>query len=201
MQVEVEVALMGDLKLYTMKNNLSKSINRNYKGITLVEMIVVIAIIGIMLVPLYGVLETNKSIVDRTEDSANAKVIANTVYAFIEQKLKYAQTISTSDTIETTQYAIKIDQNQILYYSPETHVEQLVFDQTYFEEFGIEVSFNKVPTIDNQMEISVVITLPSGDTYTLGPNKLELINGDSAHINITTGDKVINYTLPDKSAT
>lgn len=180
------------------------------KGITLVETIVVIGIICIMLLPLYNIMGMNNQLVKRTEHLANAKSIAANIFQYIENELKYANVVIIGSSSESAlladplvatssmpAYALYMMPDSFRHYIATSSLEKVVFDQHYLGKYSIDLDYQLIvdpataTTYNDRLGVKVIVGLPSGGQYVLGPNHIKVENMNPT---VRTGDRVMEST-------
>lgn len=197
---------------------------RREQGITLVEVIVVMALVGFLMIPIYTLMDTNNKISERTSDLIAAQNIATSIYDFIEEELRYANTIEIGSTVvdklkinisepdsvtnSKKAYSMVVDANEFKYYTTVSpRIERVVFDADYMQGLNVSIDFSQMINPSSGLaytdRISLVIDVKriDGIEYRLGPTTIMVENikvsqrpGD--RIGGTSGS-VVNYTLPD----
>lgn len=189
------------------------------QGITLVEVIVVMALVALLMIPIYTLMDTNNKISERTSDLIIAKTIAVAVQDFLEEELRYAHSVSIDSaikdeininlsdspitTISKKAYSIEVESNELKWYttaSPRT--ERTILDESYMQGLDVAINFFAIPKTDvedYQDRISLVISVSkvNGIEYTLGPTTILIENANSGIRIEGTSGSVVNYTLPD----
>lgn len=142
--------------------------NNSLKGFTLVEVIVVLAIITLVLGLGGTIILSTGNIYNKNLDINLAKQVGDTVLNHIEDELSYSTSINTSidteDYISTNRYAFKVENGKLLRYD----LNSLDFTDLYGEEFynnnsiRIEVSKLRLPLI----LLTVTVFNQEKDIYT-----------------------------------
>lgn len=183
----------------------------NRKGMTLIEVLIVIVIIGIIIGPVFGTIHSSSQILAKTEQSANAKMIANNIFQYIENKVKYANVILIDDiripklestlgdaTTNKDALTLIVEGEELKYYQPAVGSAEVIFNKKYMERMTLETKYRKVDV--NTISVEVVMKKEGEKIHVLGPNKIKLENINTA---IRTGDRIdgtegniINYIMP-----
>lgn len=184
---------------------------KNRKGMTLIEVLVVIVIVGIMIGPVIRTINSSSKILAKTEQSANAKMIANNIFQYIENKVKYANVILIGDirvpelestlgdaTTKKDAQTLVVEGEELKYYQSVVGTAKVIFDKKYMAGMALETKYKKVDV--NTISVEIIMKKGGEKIHALGPNKIKLENINTAiraddRIDGTEGS-VINYIMP-----
>ncbi|MGL4363244.1 MAG: PilW family protein [Cellulosilyticaceae bacterium] len=153
----------------------------NQKGMTLVEMIIVIAVIGLMLIPIYNVMSSNSVMMKKTEAMATAKNFAIDYTRYIEKELQYAQNVYVGN--ETSNFGnadaaasishIRVVNNKLQKGTGSPIVWNDIYDSNYVGKYEIVMKAEAgVDTVTVQFDVKY----PNVTTYTYGPISIDPLN-------------------------
>lgn len=138
-------------------------------GFTLVEIMVVVAVVAILLLGMMAMLMPIFRHFGQTKHISDAKAIADTSYTTIMNRLKVANELWVNEALGEPKY-IRISSNKI-------ECDNYTLDEDYFGDYTIEV---KMSFSRPEVEISITVFDAQGESiYTTQGTKLRLDNFDS----------------------
>lgn len=170
------------------------------KGMTLLEIIVVMAIICILIIPIGNLIINNQNLSNRIRDLSMAKDIALTVQQYVVEEVKMANAIKYVDAIpaiptETNVYSLFIHNNELI--KQDYLGQDIILSQDYFYPYKIYISYTKglsdkitnlaisVNKMRRGIEKEIYVTRTS----------VKSINMFNGSINGTTGN-IVEYIIP-----
>lgn len=74
-----------------------KSMIKNKKGLTLIEVIIVMALISIISIPLLQMLSTGQSVFKQNKEALDRKTIALAIEEYIKEEIQFARSLEVTD--------------------------------------------------------------------------------------------------------
>ena len=168
------------------------------KGITLVEVVVVMAIIGILLGPILETVNTNMQLNREANERANAKDIALLVQNYIYSQVKWANKVEYSTSPLSGYENIYIDSGQGLIHKVGAN-ERVVYSKGALHNFNVTLEFKKVSIMEDTLtDVKVIVSkINNGINEHLYTNNtsMDAINMTSGSIPNTSGN-VIAFKVP-----
>lgn len=169
------------------------------KGITLLEVIVVIAIIGILLGPIFDTMMTNMRLSREANERTNAKDVALLVQEYIYNQVKWADKVEYSDAPTSMGQSIYIDATKGLVHKKDEN-ENIIYSKKAMDNVDVSIAFKKLSTTQDtltRMQITVgkIENGISKVLYTTNTS-IKSINIFSGSVPDTTG-KVINFQISE----
>lgn len=177
---------------------------KNKKGITLIEVIIVIAIIGLLMMPMYDMMVTNNSIVRRTNEVILAKdtvllvqqILLNQIQLATEMEIRGNEPTLT----QAQQRSIYIDTNGdlILKSGPEPNIKRILCSKSLMGDYNVGITYST----SNGTILKVIIQAKKGSEVLYKNDfSTELMNLETdehdSKITVTGSTRdYIKYTLP-----
>nr|WP_307990427.1 prepilin-type N-terminal cleavage/methylation domain-containing protein [uncultured Niameybacter sp.] len=172
---------------------------KNKKGMTLVEIVIVMAIVAILIIPIGEMFITGTRIVARTKDRAYAKDTVLMVQDYVVNRLKFARNIditSIPTTPSTTIQNIYIDARGLIHCTASG--EKIVYDRNFMGDNIISLEFNKSPSNNKVIDVTVSAKRNDGgvieEIYKVKTG-VRCINMTTASVPSTSGS-VIEFIIP-----
>lgn len=179
-------------------------IKNNQRGITLVEVIVVTAIVAILIIPMWQLFDVNNTLTVKQRERSEAKNISVMIQDYISNELKMASTVSYSSgpiVIPTESQCIYLSPTQGLVHKVTSTSEKIVFNKDILQPYQVDIVFEQPgPGVRKNTDIIVTVKKDDGGTIkTLYQNKssVQSINilKDDNKIPVSSGSYVV-FTKP-----
>jgi len=174
-------------------------IHNSKKGMTLVEIVVVMALLAIILTAAAVIFIPALKSTNQTNEIASARAVADTTIDYIKDQVIYADPVEVTGSAgsEADIYYLYIDENgHLVKKSGGTATE--VFNQGFYSGLELQAADDHIFTVTlaSNLQINIdVIGTPTGDTIYSASYTLELLNNTGETVGIS-GD-CIRYGLPD----
>lgn len=169
------------------------------KGITLIEVIVVMAIIGILLISIGQIFITNTQLTIKTNDRIQAKDEVLIIQDFIFDRVKYSSHINITSiaapTIGDVQ-SIFVDSRGLIHRT--NSGDRVIFSQQALGRHTINLHFSSTTASNKSTIISVTAGQMNGGTIKpiyKGNTSVKCINMTTASVPSTSGS-VIEFVIP-----
>lgn len=171
---------------------------KQMKGITLVEVVVVMAIIGILLGPILETVNTNLRLNREANERSNAKDVALLVQEYIYSQVKWANRVEYSTSPLSGYENIYIDSTQGLMHKVGAN-ERVIYSKGALHNFNVTLEFKRVSMLEDRLTalkvtVSKINNGISENLYT-NSTSINAINMTSGSIPNTVG-KVIAFKVP-----
>lgn len=187
------------MNLLFYKMTSSKLNRRTSNGMTLLEILVVIVILGILIVPISGMIITNINLTTRAKERALAKDAAVIVQQYISNQVKFANDVSYASTVSApgaTTQSIYIDSRGLVH--QKNSDTRIIYNQDLLKPYQLELEFKKESAKVTQLTITAYkITNGTREILYSGQTNIKAVNMLTGAIpaSPTTGS-VIEFVVP-----
>lgn len=179
-------------------------IKTNQKGMTLIEVLIVMVIVGVLIIPMWQLFDVNNTLTVKQRERSEAKNISVMIQDYISNELKMASIVSYSSgpiVIPTDSQCIYLSPTQGLVHKVTSASEKIVFNKDILAPYQVDIAFEQPgPGVKRSTEIVVTVKKDDGGTIkTLYQNKssVQSINilKDANKIPVSSGSYVV-FTKP-----